>query len=62
MPSSISLMPSFWPASTVETLIFLRCMQMRPQCDCSRRPVRYANQLVDQVERLIVDLKRGKPH
>jgi transposase InsO family protein len=31
-------------------------------CDRSRRPVRYANQLPDQVERLIVDLKRGKPH
>ncbi len=31
-------------------------------CDRSRRPVRYANQLPDQVERLIVDLKRAKPH
>jgi transposase InsO family protein len=31
-------------------------------CDRSRRPVRYANQLADQVERLIVDLKRDKPH
>jgi transposase InsO family protein len=30
--------------------------------DRSRRPVRYANQLPDQVERLIVDLKRNKPH
>ena len=30
--------------------------------DRSRRPVRYANQLPDQVERLIVDLKRDKPH
>jgi transposase-like protein len=30
--------------------------------DRSRRPVRYANQLPNQVERLIVDLKRGKPH
>ena len=30
--------------------------------DRSRRPVRYANQLPDPVERLIVDLKRGKPH
>jgi transposase InsO family protein len=30
--------------------------------DRSRRPVRYANQLSDQVERLIVDLKRDKPH
>jgi transposase InsO family protein len=31
-------------------------------CDRSRRPVGYANQLPDQVERLIVDLKRDKPH
>ncbi|MGE0007247.1 MAG: helix-turn-helix domain-containing protein [Parvibaculaceae bacterium] len=31
-------------------------------CDRSRRPVRYANQLADQLERLIVDLKREKPH
>ena len=31
-------------------------------CDRSRRPVRYANQLPEQVERLIVDLKREKPH
>ena len=31
-------------------------------CDRSRRPVRYANQLPPQVEQLIVDLKRGKPH
>ena len=31
-------------------------------CDRSRRPVRYANQLPDQIERLIVDLKRDKPH
>jgi transposase InsO family protein len=30
--------------------------------DRSRRPVRYANQLPDQVERLIVSLKRDKPH
>jgi len=30
--------------------------------DRSRRPVRYANQMPDQVERLIVDLKRDKPH
>jgi hypothetical protein len=30
MPSSTSVMPSLWPASTVEMLIFLRCMQMRP--------------------------------
>jgi hypothetical protein len=31
-------------------------------CDRSRRPVRYTNQLPDQVERLIIDLKRDKPH
>lgn len=31
-------------------------------CDRSRRPVRYANQLPDQVESLIVSLKRDKPH
>jgi transposase InsO family protein len=30
--------------------------------DRSRRPVRYANQLPGQVERLIVALKRDKPH
>jgi len=31
-------------------------------CDRSRRPVRYANQLPDQIERLIVETKREKPH
>jgi hypothetical protein len=31
MPSSTSLLPSFWPASTVEMLIRLRCRQSRPQ-------------------------------
>src|SRR5690606_543472 len=30
--------------------------------DRSRRPVRYANQLPQQIERLIVESKRGKPH
>ena len=30
--------------------------------DRSRRPVRYANQLPAQIESLIVDLKRNKPH
>jgi transposase InsO family protein len=30
--------------------------------DRSRRPVRYANQLPDQIERLIVEAKRNKPH
>jgi transposase InsO family protein len=31
-------------------------------CDRSRRPVRYANQLPAQIERLIVETRRGKPH
>jgi transposase InsO family protein len=31
-------------------------------CDRSRRPVRYAHQLPAQIERLIVELKRAKPH
>jgi len=31
-------------------------------CDRSRRPVRYANQLPGQIERLIVESKREKPH
>ena len=31
-------------------------------CDRSRRPVRYANQLPFQIERLIVETKREKPH
>ena len=31
-------------------------------CDRSRRPIRYANQLPEQIERLIVDTKREKPH
>jgi transposase InsO family protein len=31
-------------------------------CDRSRRPVRYANQLPKQIERLIVETKRDKPH
>jgi transposase InsO family protein len=30
--------------------------------DRSRRPVRYANQLPDQIERLIVETKKGKQH
>jgi len=30
--------------------------------DRSRRPVRYANQLPDQIERLIIETKREKPH
>jgi transposase InsO family protein len=31
-------------------------------CDRSRRPVRYANQLPEPIERLIVETKKGKPH
>ena len=31
-------------------------------CDRSRRPVRYANQLPEQLERRIVRLKKDKPH
>lgn len=31
-------------------------------CDRSRRPVRYANQLPEQVEQMIVRLKKEKPH
>ncbi|MEX3010202.1 integrase core domain-containing protein [Hoeflea sp. TYP-13] len=31
-------------------------------CDRSRRPVRYANQLPEAIERMIVDCKRDKPH
>ena len=31
-------------------------------CDRSRRPVRYANQLPDQIEKMIVRLKKEKPH
>ena len=30
--------------------------------DRSRRPVRYPNQPPEQIERLIVEAKRGKPH
>ena len=31
-------------------------------CDRSRRPVRYANQLPEPIEQMIVRLKREKPH
>ncbi len=31
-------------------------------CDRSRRPIRYANQLPDQIEQMIVRLKKEKPH
>jgi transposase InsO family protein len=31
-------------------------------CDRSRRPVRYANQLPEQIEQMIVRLKKEKPH
>ena len=34
----------------------------RRSTDRSRRPVRYANQLPQQIERLIVRLKKDKPH
>lgn len=44
--------------------IFDRYQQDGPVAlsDRSRRPVRYANQLPDQVERLVVTTKRDKPH
>lgn len=44
--------------------VFNRYKQEGPQalCDRSRRPVRYANQLPDQIERMIVRLKKEKPH
>ena len=35
---------------------------MEALCDRSRRPVRYANQLPEQVERLIVSTRKDKPH
>ncbi|MHA7772360.1 IS481 family transposase [Roseibium sp. M-1] len=35
---------------------------MEALCDRSRRPVRYANQLPEQVERLIVSTRKEKPH
>ena len=31
-------------------------------CDRSRRPVRYANQLPEQIEQMILRLKKDKPH
>ena len=31
-------------------------------CDRSRRPVRYANQLPEPVERLIIEARKDKPH
>lgn len=44
--------------------IFKRYRQegLEALCDRSRRPVRYANQLPDQIERTIVESKRDKPH
>ncbi len=44
--------------------IFNRYKQEGPQalCDRARRPIRYANQLPDQIERMIVRLKQEKPH
>jgi transposase len=43
--------------------IFDRCKErgLAALSDRSRRPVRYANQLPEQVEGLIVRLKAGKP-
>lgn len=35
---------------------------MEALCDRSRRPVRYANHLPEQVERLIVATRQDKPH
>ncbi len=35
---------------------------MEALCDRSRRPVRYANQLPEQIERLIVSTRKDKPH
>ncbi len=44
--------------------IFNRYKEQGPEalCDRSRRPVRYANQLPGQIERMIVRLKHEKPH
>src|SRR4051794_8624926 len=42
--------------------IATRSMGWRPLSDRSRRPVRYANQLPEQIEGLIVRLKAEKPH
>ena len=39
-----------------------RMMGWRRSRDRSRRPVRYANQLPDQIERTIVAAKKDKPH
>jgi transposase InsO family protein len=35
---------------------------MEALCDRSRRPVRYANQLPEQIERLIIATRKDKPH
>src|SRR3546814_4568096 len=44
--------------------IFNRYKEIGPVAlsDRSRRPVRYANQLPEQIERLIDEAKPGKPH
>lgn len=39
-----------------------QCDGLEALCDRSRRPVRYANQLPEQVERLIVSTRKDKPH
>jgi transposase InsO family protein len=44
--------------------LFKRYREDGPEalCDRSRRPVRYANQLPDQIERMILRCKKEKPH
>ncbi len=44
--------------------IFNRYMDdgLEALCDRTRRPVRYANQLPEQIERTIVRAKKDKPH
>ncbi len=44
--------------------VFNRYKQEGPQalCDRSRRPIRCAKQLPDQIEQMIVRLKQEKPH
>lgn len=39
-----------------------KCEGMDAFSDCSRRPVRYANQLPEPIEQLIVTTKKDKPH
>jgi hypothetical protein len=51
-----------WKASSVMEERLHREHGLHALTDRSRRPVRYANQLPQQVESLIVNLKRNKPH